>query len=89
MMVTINNDVGVFIIGKKSKGEELLRLGISMNYEIISFDYHIFSTLRCTSYPCLADFVFEYMCTCICTSISQLPETLLLSTCRDLRANSI
>lgn len=42
MMVTINNGVGVFIIGKESKGEELLRLGVSMNYEIVSFNYHIF-----------------------------------------------
>ena len=57
MMVTINNDVGVFIIGKKSKGEELLRLGVSMNYEIVSFKYHIFSTLRCTLCPCLSGFV--------------------------------
>ena len=77
MMVTINNDVGVFIIGKKSKGEELLRLGVSMNYEIISFNYHTFSTLRCTLCPWLADFVFEYMCTWICTSMSQLPETVI------------
>lgn len=29
MMVTINNDVGVFIIEKKkSRGEELLKLGV-------------------------------------------------------------
>lgn len=41
-MVTINNDAVIFIIGKKYKGEELLKLGVSMNYEIISFNYYIF-----------------------------------------------
>lgn len=52
----VNNDAVIFIVEeKKSKGKELLRLSVSMNYEIIRFNYHIFSALRCTLCPCLSD----------------------------------
>lgn len=59
-MVTINNDAVIFIIGKKYKGEELLKLGVSMNYEIKSSSskvYFVSMFIRL----CLIIYMYMYM----------------------------
>ena len=83
LVVTINNDAVVSIIWKKkSKGKELLRLDVSVNFEVIKVQLPYFFNLKMY-------FVSMFIRLCLIIvlvdgAVSQLPEILLLRKSYDL-----